>query len=259
MVGTGGVRRAGQRLQRQGRRLRALSRRGRGVCRRSMPLLRGGSLWWTVRRATARRGKLRRLRPGVWRDRAHEVPACALGVCSVHCEDGWSSCDGDPANGCETPGVCTPEMIAQLDNALVHLDELAARIAVDSSRVYWSESGDPGAGVPGRVGASPRRPSGDPVRLPSRQRGCAHRRRGGGAPRGTRGPRPERRRAGTSQLPEQRQVELDRVEGLGVHPSGLPPRGNHAVGVPVEPQHFQRLRDGVDEPDVRYAFARVDR
>lgn len=82
---------------------------------------------------------------------AHEVPACALGVCSVHCEDGWSSCDGDPANGCETPGVCTPEMIAELDNAPVHLDELAARIAVDSSRVYWSESGDPGAGVPGRV------------------------------------------------------------------------------------------------------------
>jgi len=31
------------------------------------------------------------------------------GGCTLECENGWSDCDGNPNNGCETPGVCPPD------------------------------------------------------------------------------------------------------------------------------------------------------
>jgi hypothetical protein len=72
----------------------------------------------------------------------HADPACGDGLCDFDCHDGWSSCDGDPSNGCEQPGECEVE-------TLLDVGPSATRLAFDGTRVYWSDSA--GAGGKDRV------------------------------------------------------------------------------------------------------------
>jgi hypothetical protein len=43
--------------------------------------------------------------------------SCNAGSCGTDCQGGWADCDGDPANGCETFGVCLPGSDAGTDAA----------------------------------------------------------------------------------------------------------------------------------------------
>lgn len=75
---------------------------------------------------------------------AHAVPICANGECDFLCEDGWSSCDGDVKNGCETVGTCVPELISVFVSvfpAYSELPERATRLVTDAERAYWNEPG----------------------------------------------------------------------------------------------------------------------
>ena len=63
----------------------------------------------------------------------------------------------------------------------------------------------------------------------------------------------------TSTRPEDRELEIDRVERLDLRNRATVMRRDHPIRLAVESQDLERLRDRIDEPYVRDALAREDR
>lgn len=64
----------------------------------------------------------------------HQVATCAHASCGVACAAGYLDCDGDPANGCESPGAkCGVQILASY--------KTPGGIALDETFVYYASKG----------------------------------------------------------------------------------------------------------------------
>lgn len=71
---------------------------------------------------------------------ANATGVCTAGACSVRCNTGFSDCDGDPSNGCETAGLCGAPVTVSVSGP-------ASVIVGDPSPTYVATANEP---IPGR-------------------------------------------------------------------------------------------------------------